>query len=152
LKMEKKGIDLPFKEILKEIRVDKSEVDKFNVGDKITFADVFKDGDYVDVSGVSKGKGTQGVMKRHNFSGGVGSHGGMSHRRPGSIGSNTYPGHVWKGQKMAGRLGNEKITVQNLIVEKFNSENKFILVRGALPGTDGSVVVIKKAAKKSKVK
>ncbi|MBP7792789.1 MAG: 50S ribosomal protein L3 [Candidatus Goldbacteria bacterium] len=151
-KNEKKGIDLPFKEILKEIRVDKSEVDKFNVGDKITFADVFKDGDYVDVSGVSKGKGTQGVMKRHNFSGGVGSHGGMSHRRPGSIGSNTYPGHVWKGQKMAGRLGNEKITVQNLIVEKFNSENKFILVRGALPGTDGSVVVIKKAAKKSKVK
>lgn len=147
-KNEKKGIDLPYKKVLKEIRVDKSDLDKIKIGDTITFADIIKDGDYIDVSGISKGKGTQGVMKRHNFSGGVGSHGGMSHRRPGSIGSNTYPAHVWRGKKMAGRMGNEFVTVQNLIVEKYNVENKFLLIRGALPGPNGSIVIIKKAIKK----
>lgn len=151
-KNEKKGIDLSYKKILKEIRVDKSDLDKINIGDKITFADIIKDGDYIDVSGISKGKGTQGVMKRHNFSGGVGSHGGMSHRRPGSIGSNTYPAHVWRGKKMAGHMGCKSVTVQNLIVEKFNAENKFLLVRGALPGPNGSIVIIKKAVKKQRQK
>lgn len=147
-KNEKKGLNLSFKKVLKEIRVDRTELDKINIGDKITFSDVIKDGDYVDISGISKGKGTQGVMKRHNFSGGVGSHGGMSHRRPGSIGSNTYPAHVWRGKKMAGHLGNSSVTIQNLFVEKFNAENKFLLVRGALPGPNGSIVIIKKAVKK----
>lgn len=151
-KNEKKGIDLPFKKILKEIRVDKSDLDKINIGDTISFADIVKEGDYIDVSGISKGKGTQGVMKRHNFSGGVGSHGGMSHRRPGSIGSNTFPAHVWRGKRMAGHMGNESVTIQNLVVEKFNAENKFLLIRGALPGPNGSVVVIKKAIKKQKQK
>jgi large subunit ribosomal protein L3 len=150
-KNEKKGIDLPFKKVLKEVRVEKSDIDKINIGDKINFADVFKDGDFIDVSGTSKGKGTQGVMKRHNFSGGVGSHGGMSHRRPGSIGSNTFPAHVWKGKRMAGRLGGETVTIQNLVVEKLNAENKFLLIRGALPGPNGSIVIIKKAVKKSKL-
>ncbi|MCX7698687.1 MAG: 50S ribosomal protein L3 [Candidatus Goldbacteria bacterium] len=148
-KNEKKGIDLPFKKVLKEIRVEKSDLDKINIGDIITFADVFKEGDYVDVSGISKGKGTQGVMKRHNFSGGPGSHGGMSHRRPGSIGSNTFPAHVWKGKRMAGHMGCKSVTIQNLVIEKFNAENKFLLIRGALPGPNGSIVIIKKAIKKT---
>ncbi|MCX8094025.1 MAG: 50S ribosomal protein L3 [Candidatus Goldbacteria bacterium] len=148
-KNEKKGLDLPFKKVLKEIRVEKSDLDKINIGDKITFTDVVKEGDYVDVSGISKGKGTQGVMKRHNFSGGVGSHGGMSHRRPGSIGSNTFPAHVWRGKRMAGHMGCQSVTVQNLVVEKFNAENKFLLIRGALPGPNGSIVIIKKAIKKT---
>lgn len=147
-KNEKKGIDLPFKKVLKEIKVDKSELDKYNIGDKISFSDVLKDGDYVDVTGISKGKGTQGVMKRHNFSGGPASHGGMSHRRPGSIGSNTFPAHVWKGKRMAGHMGNQKVTIQNLFVEKFNAENKFILLRGAVPGPKGGIVIIRKAVKK----
>lgn len=151
-KNEKKGIDLPYKKVLKEIRVDKIDLNNIKIGDKLNFTDIIKQGDYIDVSGISKGKGTQGTMKRHNFSGGAGSHGGMSHRRPGSIGSNTYPAHVWKGKKMAGHMGCKSVTVQNLIVEEFNAENKFLLIRGALPGPKGSIVIIKKAVKKQKQK
>jgi large subunit ribosomal protein L3 len=103
------------------------------------------------VSGISKGKGFQGVMKRHNFSGGPASHGGMNHRIPGSIGSNTYPAHVWRGKKMAGHMGVDNKTIQNLKVEKFDLENKFMLIRGSVPGGKNGLLIIKKAVKTPKI-
>lgn len=146
-KNEKKQKDLPLRKTLKEIRVDKQDLEKFKVGDVIT-VDEFKDVKFVDIVGITKGKGTQGVMVRWNFSGGPSSHGGMSHRRPGSIGSNTYPAHVWKGKKMAGHLGVERVTIQNLKVERILSEDKVILIRGAVPGNKNGLVEIVKAKKK----
>jgi large subunit ribosomal protein L3 len=155
-KNDKKGKerDLPFKSVLKEIRIDKSELEKFNIGDKVALEGLFKDGDMVDVSGVSKGKGFQGTIKRHNFAGGPASHGGMNHRIPGSIGSNTYPAHVWPGKRMAGHMGVDNKTIQNLRVEKFDLENKFMLVRGAVPGGKNGLLLIKRAlkAKKKEIK
>lgn len=150
-KNEKKKLDMPFKKVLKEIKVDGAELEKFNVGDKVAFEGLFKEGDKVDISGVSKGKGFQGVIKRHNFGGGPASHGGMAHRIPGSIGSNTYPAHVWKGKKMPGHLGVDNTTIQNLKVEKFDLENKFMLIRGAVPGAKNGLLLIKKAVKTPKI-
>ncbi len=149
-KNEKKKVDLPFKSVLKEIRMTAEEVEKFNIGDRVAFEEIFKEGDKVDVSGISKGKGFQGTIKRHNFGGGPASHGGMAHRIPGSIGSNTYPARVFKNKKMAGHMGVEKVTVQNLKIEKFDNENKFMLLRGAVPGGKNALLVIKKAVKAGK--
>jgi large subunit ribosomal protein L3 len=149
-KNEKNSKDLPFKSVLKEIRIDRAELEKLNVGDKVVLEGLFKEGDLVDVSGVSKGKGFQGVIKRHGFSGGPASHGGMNHRIPGSIGSNTYPAHVWRGKKMPGHMGVDNKTIQNLKVEKFDIENKFMLIRGAVPGGKNGLLVIKKAVKAPK--
>jgi large subunit ribosomal protein L3 len=113
------------------------------VGEFVT-VEVFTKGDKVSVSGVSKGKGFQGVMKRHNFSGGPGSHGSMFNRAPGSIGASSYPSRVWKNQKMAGHMGSERVTVKNLeIVDVRNGQN-LLLIKGAVPGATGSVVEIKK--------
>jgi large subunit ribosomal protein L3 len=113
------------------------------VGEFVT-VEVFTKGDKVSVSGVSKGKGFQGVMKRHNFSGGPGSHGSMFNRAPGSIGASSYPSRVWKNQKMAGHMGSERVTVKNLeIIDVRNGQN-LLLIKGAVPGATGSVVEIKK--------
>ena len=107
------------------------------------------DGEFVDVTGTSKGKGTAGVMKRHGFGGLSASHGvHRKHRSPGSIGGCATPGRVFKGVRMAGRMGNEKITVQNLKIHAVDAERGLILVRGAIPGNKGSVVVVRTAAKK----
>jgi large subunit ribosomal protein L3 len=149
-KNEKKKLDLPFKRVLKEIRVDASDLDKYNIGDKVAMEGLFKEGDKVDVSGVSKGKGFQGTIKRHNFGGGPASHGGMAHRIPGSIGSNTYPARVFKNKKMPGHMGVDKVTVQNMKVEKFDTENNFMLLRGAVPGGKNGLLCIKKAVKVKK--
>jgi large subunit ribosomal protein L3 len=150
-KNEKNKLDMPFKKVLKEIRVEGAELEKYIIGDKVAFEGLFKEGDKVDVSGVSKGKGFQGTIKRHNFSGGPASHGGMAHRIPGSIGSNTYPARVFKNKKMPGHMGVENITVQNLLVEKFDIENKFMLIRGAVPGGKNGLLMIKKAVKTARV-
>jgi large subunit ribosomal protein L3 len=150
-KNEKKKLDLPLKSVLSEIRLSKEEADKFNIGDMITVDSVFKEGDFIDVAGVSKGKGFQGVMKRHNFHGGPASHGSMMHRAPGSIGSSTFPARVFKNMKMAGRMGFDNVTVMNLKVEKIDSENKYMLVKGAVPGANNGRVLIKKAAKKKAI-
>ncbi len=141
--------NVPLKKVLKEFKIDKTELDKYKQGDAVTL-EVFKDLNqkWVDVSGVSKGKGTQGVVKRWNFAGGPDSHGSMQHRAPGSIGSSTFPARVFKNQKMAGRMGNENVTVQNLKVVKIDAENKFILVGGAVPGAKGGLLMIKKSVKK----
>jgi len=150
-KNEKKKIDLPLKRFLKEIKVDKEDIEKYKIGDVITI-EAIKDVENkkVDITGITKGKGTQGVVKRWGFSGGGAAHGSMSHRRPGSIGSNTFPAHVWKNKKMAGRMGGNRFTVLNLKVEKVDVENKFILVRGTVPGNKNELVYIRKSVKEKK--
>ncbi|MBU0549653.1 MAG: 50S ribosomal protein L3 [Candidatus Omnitrophica bacterium] len=109
---------------------------------------LLKEGDFVDISGVSKGKGFQGGMKRWNWSGGPQSHGSMSHRRVGSIGASASPSRVLKGRHMPGHMGNKKVTVQNLQVLKLNKENNLLVVKGAVPGHRNSKIIIRLAKKK----
>jgi len=113
------------------------------VGDMIT-VEVFQKGDRVEVTGVSKGKGFQGAMKRHNFRGGPGSHGSMFNRAPGSIGASSYPSRVWRGQRMAGHMGNVQVKVKNLTIIEVKPEQNILLIRGAVPGPRGSFLEIKK--------
>jgi large subunit ribosomal protein L3 len=114
---------------------------------------IFADGERVDVIGTSRGKGFQGVMKRHNFGGGAGSHGSMFHRAPGSIGASSYPSRVVKGMRMGGHMGADRVTVRNLKVLRVDTENNLLLLEGAVPGGPNAIVVIRKAiaAKKLKV-
>ncbi|HUP65613.1 MAG TPA: 50S ribosomal protein L3 [Thermoanaerobaculia bacterium] len=113
-----------------------------NVGDKV-LVDIFQPGDSIDVVGKSKGKGFQGVMKRHHFAGGRASHGSMFHRAPGSIGASAFPSRVMKGMRMGGRMGGDQVTVKNLRVTKIDPENNLIYVRGAIPGGRNAVVVLR---------
>lgn len=120
---------------------------EYNLGDTIT-ADVFEAGQKVDVSGTSKGKGTAGVMKRHGFKGLGASHGTQrKHRSPGSIGGCATPGRVFKGVRMAGRMGNVRVSTQNLTVHAVDAEKGLILVKGAIPGPNGGLVLVRTAAK-----
>lgn len=112
-------------------------------------ADMFSKGELVDVIGISKGKGFQGVMKRHHFHGGPESHGSMFHRAPGSIGSSSWPSRVWKNMRMAGHMGNVRVTTQALQVVEVRPEEHLIFVKGAVPGARGSLVVIQKSKKAS---
>lgn len=117
-------------------------------GDQVLVASVFADGDQVDVIGTSRGKGFQGVMKRHNFKGQPASHGNhKKHRAPGSIGACATPARVFKGMKMAGRMGGETVTIQNLNVIEIDAERGLLLLGGAVPGPKGSVVLVKEAVK-----
>ncbi|MDN6792450.1 50S ribosomal protein L3, partial [Acidipropionibacterium jensenii] len=126
-----------------------SDASEYTLGQEIT-ADVFEAAEIVDVTGTSKGHGTAGVMKRHGFKGLRASHGvHRKHRSPGSIGGCSTPGKVLKGMRMAGRMGNDRITVQNLPVHSVDSERGIILVRGAVPGAKGSLVVVRSAAKQA---
>jgi large subunit ribosomal protein L3 len=127
----------PYK-ILKEF-----PIEGLKIGDLLT-VERFAKGDKVSVSGVSKGKGFQGVMKRHNFSGGPGSHGSMFNRAPGSIGASSYPSRVWKNQKMPGHMGSERVTVKNLEIIDVKPEQNLVLLLGAVPGAKGTIVEIKK--------
>jgi large subunit ribosomal protein L3 len=113
------------------------------VGEMLTL-DKFKKGDVVAVSGISKGKGFQGVMKRHNYAGGPGSHGSMFNRAPGSIGASSYPSRVWKNKGMPGHMGSERITVKNLSVVDVKVEQNLILIHGAVPGSRGTYLEIRK--------
>ena len=118
------------------------------VGQQITVAEVFKEGDIVDVSGTSKGRGFAGVIKRHGFGGFPGSHGTHEYfRHGGSIGNRSFPGRVFKGKRMAGQFGNERITTQNLRVVAVRPEENLLLVRGAVPGSRNGLVVIRHAVK-----
>jgi large subunit ribosomal protein L3 len=114
------------------------------VGDAVT-VERFEKGDTVSVTGASKGKGFQGAMKRHNFSGGPASHGSMFKRAVGSIGASSFPSRVWKGQRMPGHMGASQVTVRNLQVVDVRAEQNLILIRGAVPGAKNSVVEIRKA-------
>ena len=135
------------KKHLKEFRVE--AVDAYTVGQEIK-ADVFAAGEMIDVTGISKGKGFQGPIKRHGQSRGPESHGSRYHRRPGSMGACSYPGRVFKNKKLAGHMGSVKVTVQNLEVVRVDADKNFILVKGAIPGAKGSVVTLKEAVKASK--
>lgn len=104
----------------------------------------FQKGDIISVSGISKGKGFQGVMKRHNYSGGPGSHGSMFKRAPGSIGQSSYPSRVFKNKGMPGQMGSERVTVKNLLIVDVKADQNLILIRGAVPGPKGSLIEIKK--------
>lgn len=126
-----------------------AELDAYKPGTAVNAADVFKPGDWVDVSGNSKGKGFMGSMRRHHFRGGSESHGSMHNRAPGSIGSSSDPSRVFKGMKMAGHMGAANVTVQNLQVVAIRPEENVILIKGAVPGAINGVVVIKKALKKN---
>lgn len=124
-----------------------SETDSsITIGQEIT-VEIFKEGDMVDVSGVTKGKGFQGVIKRHKFAGGPATHGSMFHRAPGSIGSSAYPSRVRKNKRMPGHMGNKRRTVQNLEIVGVRREDNLLLIRGAVPGSKGTLVIIKKAVK-----
>jgi len=120
----------------------------YEVGQEIT-ADMFKIGDYVDVVGTSKGKGFQGVVKRHGFGGGRATHGSMFHRAPGSIGASADPARVFKGTKMGGQMGNVRKTTQNLQVWQVRPDRNLLLLKGAVPGSKNGFLLIKKAKKKS---
>lgn len=116
-------------------------VDGFKVGDFIK-VDSFSKGDVVNVAGTSKGKGFQGVMKRHRFKGGPDSHGSMFNRAPGSIGASSFPSRVWRGQRMAGHMGSQRVTVQNLEVFDVRPEQNIILIKGAIPGAPETIIEI----------
>ncbi len=135
------------KKHLKEFRMESTE--EFAVGQEIK-ADYFAVGEKIDVTGISKGKGFQGPIKRHGQSRGPESHGSRYHRRPGSMGACSFPGRVFKNKKLAGHMGSVKVTVQNLEVVKVDADKNLILVKGAIPGAKGSVVTIKEAVKSSK--
>jgi large subunit ribosomal protein L3 len=128
-----------------------NDASEYTLGQEL-LADVFEPAEVVDVTGVSKGKGTAGVMKRHGFHGLRASHGvHRKHRSPGSIGGCATPGRVFKGLKMAGRMGHDRVTVQNLTVHSIDAERGLILVKGAIPGNKGGLVVLRSAAKKGDV-
>ncbi len=129
--------------MLKEFKAS-GAMDDIQVGQEITVDNVFQVNEKVDVVGKSKGKGFQGTMKRHNFSGGGASHGSMSHRAPGSIGASAYPSRVLRGMRMSGHMGDAGVTVKNLEVIRIDSEKNIVLLKGAVPGFNGSYVLVKK--------
>ena len=128
---------------LREFRVGDDE--EFEAGQALSPAEVLAPGDRVDVVGISKGKGFQGVMKRHNFAGGRSSHGSMFHRAPGSIGSSAYPSRVFAGMRGTGRMGGERVTVKNLKVVKVDEENNLLYLRGAVPGAKDNFLTLRRA-------
>jgi large subunit ribosomal protein L3 len=120
-------------------------------GDQILVS-MFENGERVDVIGTSRGKGFQGVVKRHHFAGGAATHGSMFHRAPGSIGASSFPSRVIKGMRGAGRMGGDRITVRNLKVAKVDAENNLLIVRGAIPGAPTGYVLVRKAVAAKKIK
>ena len=144
-----KKLKIAPKRIIREIRkISKNQ--EIKIGDQVR-ADIFKKGDFVDVVGVSIGKGFQGGMKRWNWSGSPKTHGSMSHRRPGSSGSSADPSRVFKGHHLPGHMGNRRTTVQNLKVIKVDLQNNILLVKGQTPGYKNSLLVIGKAKKKQNI-
>ena len=136
-----------YKKYLREFPL--AEGEDYNVGDELK-VDVFEAGDRVDVVGTSKGKGTAGLIKRHNFGRGRETHGSKFHRMPGGMGAASYPGRVFKGHRMAGRMGNERVTVQNLEVIRVDADNSFLLIKGAIPGPKNGLVRVRATVKNSK--
>ena len=147
---EKTGGGTPPTRILMEFRLE-GAAGAESVGDKV-LVDQFADGDMIEVIGRSKGRGFAGTVKRHNFKRGPESHGSMNVRAPGSIGASAYPSRVVKGMRSSGHMGDARITVRGLTIARVDAENNILMVRGAVPGANGSVVVVKKAAKHEKKK
>jgi large subunit ribosomal protein L3 len=131
---------------LTEVRT--ADASEYKLGQELTVGETFEAGQLVDVVGTSKGKGTAGVMKRHNFKGVSSSHGShRNHRKPGSIGASSTPSRVFKGMRMAGRMGGERVTVLNLTVHSVDAEKGLLLVKGAVPGARGRIVFVRNAVK-----
>jgi len=142
---QKSGVEVS--RYLREIRLSADE--ELKPGDVLR-ADLFKAGECVDVTGVSKGRGFAGGMKRHGWSGGRASHGSMFHRAPGSIGQSSYPSRVIKGKALPGRMGAEQVTTQGLEVVQVDAENNLIYIKGSVPGANGGLVLIRQSLKKKK--
>ena len=138
--------DLPPLKTLREFKYSAKspETAEVTIGDQVN-VDMFNETVFVDVVGVSRGKGFAGVVKRHHFRGGDASHGSMFHRAPGSIGSSAYPSRVFKGMRMGGHMGSDRVTVKNLKVVRVDVENGLLMVRGAVPGARGTLLLIRKA-------
>ena len=132
----------PASRVLREFKKDGD----LTIGQSVT-VDIFKKGDWVDVIGISKGKGFQGVVRRHHYAGGPESHGSMFHRHPGSIGASSYPSRVWKGKELPGHMGAERITTQRLKVVESRPDEHLLFVRGAIPGAANGIIVIRKSKK-----
>ncbi len=145
-----KKAGVPPTRVRREVHV-KPGGDPVKAGDQISVS-IFADGERVDVIGTSRGKGFQGVVKRHHFRGGRASHGSMFHRAPGSIGASSYPSRVVKGMRMAGHMGSDRVTVRNLKVLRVDPENNLLLLEGAVPGGPNAFVVIRKAVAAKTVK
>ncbi len=143
-KLKKAGLENEILTHFKEFKVVKGA--EYQVGQKV-LCDVFKEGEKVDVSGITKGRGFAGGMKRHNWSGQPKTHGSMMHRRPGGTGASADPSRILKGKTLPGQYGATQITIQNLIVRKVDTEKNLVLVEGAVPGFGSGVVTIKKAVK-----
>jgi large subunit ribosomal protein L3 len=139
---EKTGGGTPPTRVLKEIRLEGA--DEVSVGDKV-LVDQFAEGDQIEIVGRSKGRGFQGTIKRHNFNRGPESHGSMNVRRPGSIGQSAYPSRVIKGTRSSGHMGDRRVTLKGLTVARVDAENNLLMVRGSVPGANGTVVVVKKS-------
>ena len=139
-----KKLGITPKKVIKELRMGPSEVEQYKIGQTLTVA-IFKEGEYVDIVGTSKGKGFQGGVKRWGWAGGPKTHGSMFHRRAGSIGASAYPSRVYKGSHMPGRMGGEIVTIQNVEIVKVDTENNLLVLKGALPGHRNSFVVVKRA-------
>lgn len=148
-----KKANVPPTRVRREVKLAPDDNDKSDPkpGDQILVS-MFADGERVDVIGTSRGKGFQGVVKRHHFAGGAATHGSMFHRAPGSIGASSFPSRVIKGMRAAGRMGGDRITVRNLKVAKVDAENNLLIVRGSIPGAPTGYVLIRKALTAKKVK
>ena len=145
-----KKANVPATRVRREVKVaDGGEAPK--AGDQVNVS-IFADGERVDVIGTSRGKGFQGVVKRHHFKGGRATHGSMFHRAPGSIGASSYPSRVVKGMRMGGHMGDARVTTRNLKVLRVDADNNLLLVEGAVPGGPNSVVVVRKAVAAKKIK
>ena len=138
-----KKAGVPATRVRREVKV-KAGGEPVKAGDQVNVS-IFADGERVDVIGTSRGKGFQGVVKRHHFAGGRMSHGSMFHRAPGSIGASSYPSRVVKGMRMGGHMGDKQITVRNVKVVKVDTENNLLLLEGSVPGGPNAIVVIRKA-------
>ncbi|ADL68001.1 50S ribosomal protein L3 [Thermoanaerobacterium thermosaccharolyticum] len=136
--------NVPFKKYLREFRLD--DISSYEVGSEIK-ADIFSVGDRVDVIGTSKGKGFAGVVKRYNANRGPMAHGSKYHRRPGSMGASSDPSRTFKGKRLPGHMGNERVTVQNLEVVKVDPEKNLLLIKGSVPGIRGSLLMIRDTVK-----
>jgi large subunit ribosomal protein L3 len=143
----KKAGNVPPTRLRREVKAAPGPADEapLKAGDQVLVGGVFNDGDRIDVIGISRGKGFQGVMKRHNFAGGAATHGSMFHRAPGSIGASSFPSRVVKGMRAAGRMGGDRVTVRNLRIVKVDGENNLLLIRGAVPGAPGTYLMVRKA-------
>jgi len=145
---EKTGAGTPPTRVLKEFRLDGDA--GVNVGDKVLVGEQFTDGDLIEVIGKTKGRGFAGTVKRHNFSRGPESHGSMNVRAPGSIGQSAYPSRVIKGTRSSGHMGDVRVTLKGLTIARVDAENNLLMIRGAVPGANGTVVIVKKSARQKK--